>query len=497
MADRDLLPLIRNARAGNAGAQFALGKIYLSGGHGVSRNPATAFHWLQKAAAQGIEDAERLIGDAVPSSAVADPVLAAPIYERAASAGSRNAQKVMSHWLLSDAGVGSDEGRGLRLLARAAEKGDRAAQLRLACLYQAGDGVEASPEQAYYWFEQAAIQGSLAAQQALAERDWSRSDPAAMKWLSRAAKRNDVQACYRYGVMLLSMNRVQEAVPWLGRAAEQNHAESQLAFGLLHAARDGARVPGVAHSYKRAVHWLERAARLGLAQASYELSKLYSLRNFSLRDPATADRYLEQAAERGHAHAQYLAGLAYLRRRLEPDADLVAVTWLERAARLGHSEAAALLRRTCPESPAVPHGLAATRAEAIRHIGQSDLAIAVRLELACAFGLRVRQALTVDPLAADRANCLLVDLRGACRGARRRIVLIGNAQRREVLDRAKRVLQFHEQEPGAAAEKYRRCHRAMIAVCAKLGIDPALFEPPESTDRPGFAPAKTHRARAR
>lgn len=489
MADRDLLPLIRNARAGNAGAQLALGKLYLSGGRGVSRSPATAFHWLQKAAAQGVEDAGRLIGEAVPASAIADPALAAPIYERAASAGSPNAQKVISHWLMSGA-VGSDEGRAFRLLAQAAEKGERAAQLRLACLHQAGDGVEASPERAYYWFEQAAIQGSLAAQQALAERDWSKSDPAAMKWLSQVAQRGDVRACYRYGVILLSMNRVEEAVPWLRRAAEQDHAESQLALGLLHAARDGAQAPGVAHSYKRAVQWLERGARLGLAQASFELSKVYSLRNFALRDPATAHGYLQQAAERGHAHAQYLLGLAYLRRRLEPDADVVSVTWLERAADLGHKEAAALLRRNWPDAPEVPHSLAEARADAIRHIARSDLAVAVRLELACAFGLRLREALIVDPLAANRGNCLLVDLRGVHKRASRRIVLVRNSQQREALERAKRVLQFREEERGATTEKYRRRHRALIAVCARLNIDPAIFEPPESRKPAGFARTK-------
>lgn len=53
--------LQKEAEAGDAKAQYDLGRMY-EGGEGVPKDAAKAVEWLQKAAAQGHADAQALLG---------------------------------------------------------------------------------------------------------------------------------------------------------------------------------------------------------------------------------------------------------------------------------------------------------------------------------------------------------------------------------------------------------------------------------------------------
>jgi TPR repeat protein len=66
MANREDLAIIRAARAGQAKAQLALGKRYLSGGNGLPQSLATAMHWLERAARADQAEAWSLIGAHIP-----------------------------------------------------------------------------------------------------------------------------------------------------------------------------------------------------------------------------------------------------------------------------------------------------------------------------------------------------------------------------------------------------------------------------------------------
>ena len=168
MVQRHVLPLVKQAKGGDPNAAFALGRIYLEGTAGLARNPATAYEWLRRAADAGVDDAAALIAESIPAAAVVDVHTAVPIFERAAAAGCRNAQRVMGQWLLTGACGDKDPVRARSMIKMAAAAGDIGSQVRLACMYQTGDGGEIDPEQARYWFEQSARAGSLAAQHALA-----------------------------------------------------------------------------------------------------------------------------------------------------------------------------------------------------------------------------------------------------------------------------------------------------------------------------------------
>jgi TPR repeat protein len=471
MVQRHVLPLVKQARGGDPNAAFALGQIYLKGNAGLARNPATAYEWLRRAADGGVEDAVTLIAESIPAAAVGDARAALPIFERAAAAGCRNAQRVMGQWLLTGACGDKDPVRARLLIKMAAEAGDVGSQVRLACMYRAGDGGEIDAEQARYWFEQSARAGSLAAQHALAEDCWKRGDPAAIDWLAELAQRGDVQACHRYGVMLLSLNRTPEAVRWLEKAAVRGQPEAQLAYGRLFAAPGGRAKNGVPHNYKKAAFWLAKAAQAGNGQAAFDLHRLYSSAAFSLRDPESARRYLELAARGGHLEAQYLLGITVLRRD-EPNKEVAGVGWLARAAKGGHRGAQAKLREVCDSAP---RGENPERRAAVARLMPVDVALAVRLELGDVLGLKLVEALCLDPVRADHGECLVVDVREAVRSARRRLVLIENDEQRALIDRAKRLFTAGGALFRDLRGDLRTRERSFRYICRSVGIDPALW----------------------
>ena len=477
MVNRVALPIIREARSGNPAAQFALGRIYLEGRDGLRRDESTAYYWLQKAAANGVSEAAQLIGWEISEASVTDPASAVPFYEQAGRSGAANARLTLADWILAGIVERGSGTTAFDLILQAAEQGDRRAQLRLAMCYQHGGLVAPDERQAMYWFERAAEQGSLAAQMAFADHLWKNGDPTAEKWLEALATRGDPESCFRYGSVLLADGRTREAVLWLQRAADHGHPGAQLAYGLLHVTPRDGKVENVPHSYKKAAYWFEKASRQGLAQASYELSRLYALRSFSLRDSAMARRYLERAAEQGHAHAQYLTGRAYWRLRVEPDADVVAVTWLVRASHQGHDVAARLLDTICAVPRTPSQNVLQTQLAAIRAAAKFNLALSTRFELAQAFGLERHEMLLLRPADADRGECVLIDVRAGLRSARRRIVPILDAAARAVLDRAIRLLDSGCPHPGDFQGNIRERQRVLDAALQKLGINWSLFAP--------------------
>lgn len=437
--------LLRRAREGDADAQLAAGKLYLQGGEGLCRSSETAFYWLRAAAAQGSAEAQTLIGSAIPESSVKRPRAVAAYYETASRSGSANADVTLSDWLLSGH-IPGDHSRAYELLSRAAHAGDRKAQLRLAVLLEAATFGAGREAEALDWYRQAALGGSRAAALALANWYWARNDPAAAVWIDSAGGTADAEHIFRKAVLLLGQGDWEQAASLLENAAKSEHPAAQLHFGLLHATA-AEKPAGVPHSLKRAAFWLEKASRSGLAQATYELYRLFRRRAFSLKSNAIAQRYLATAATQGHPQAQFLLGLASLRDAISHNSDVAAATWFSRARHQGHIQAAAvtalLYRR---DAAAFPAG-GKDPAELIRQMARSRIAIAARLELALAFRLGLPETLLFDPAQADRGECLVIDVRSVLPRSKRRILLVENAQERALLDRVRRLLAAQDPHP--------------------------------------------------
>lgn len=474
MVTRTALPLLREARAGLPGAQLALGKVYLSGGNGLKRDPFAAFYWLRRAASRGNTEAQRLIADAVPASMVDDPTAVASYYEVASSRGSANARLALSDWTLSGRASSQNFTRARELLSLSAEGGDRKAQLRLATLLSDAHSSGAQSE-ALHWFGMAARQGSRAARAALADWFWRKDDPETKKWVEALADEKDPEILYRLGVLLVGEGQMQRAAGCLGTAALRNHSGAQLSYGLLHAARGGMQTLGVPHSLKKAAHWLEKASSNGHAQASFELFRLYRVREFSLRSLAISQRYLEKSADQGHLHAQYLVALSLLRLSVERDADVAAVRFLVRASREGHMQAESLLKFLCSRPAAVSSAVSAEESRVIGLVARSRIALATRLELCHAFRLTIPQMLLFTPPREDIGECFAVDIREQVPRSKRRLVHVETGEEMALLDRARRLLAPENPHPTDVRGSVRQRRHDLENSLTTVGAAPRLF----------------------
>jgi TPR repeat protein len=147
---------------------------------------------------------------------------------------------------------------------KAAEAGDRQAQLQLASMYQEGQGVPKDGSAALKWYRAAAEQGDPQAQTVLALA-YSKGDGVAQdyaeaaRWYRKAAEQGIGKAQLELGAMYAEGEGLQrdpaEAAKWLRKAAEQGLAYAQCALGiLLEAGR------GVAKDHGEAAKWYRKAA---------------------------------------------------------------------------------------------------------------------------------------------------------------------------------------------------------------------------------------------
>ncbi len=505
MANREDLAIIRAARAGQAEAQLTLGKRYLFGGNGLPQSLGTAFHWLERAARQGLADAWMLIAQHIPYEVVtplAKPQEAAQWYELAFEAGLTKAGLVFARLVLDNVAHISAElkSRAIRALEVVAREGDPDAQWLLA--RQAGQmDTPASPATAAatgrpavnpddlrQWTQKAADAGIEQAQHALAEAAWRQADHEAFR--QRAQPLADALLRH-YEPMLVQLNAPSETlasslggqnIELLRRLAQVHQADkrpdllhaqqllelaalacdrdAQLALGLLYGRLDeqGARrFAGMGSAnYKKAIRWLTLAGEQGLATAWYVLSRIYLKPEFSQRNLADVQHYLERAAEMGHVAAQLECGVgAWRNRRDDPGNDVRALYWLQKAATQGAQEAQALLEKVADRPQAAPWAVLA-RTQLTREQTNAHPFLAARIELASLFGLTRPEALLIDLKQADCGHCLMVDIRSQYARSKRRLIMVENGEQRGALNRIGRLFEDMEGGPSGPEGNYRQ-----------------------------------------
>jgi len=219
---RDTLPA---ARAGNAGAQYVAGMMYLFGdgtrqdipeavrwlkasaatgmpqamvamaalydvGQGVALDPDQATQWRQRAAQAGdptargqLADDQKLAGqrDFRRASVLTDlkrSEAAIPYALKAANAGSANAQLLLGRAYHFGLGVPADQGASFRWLQKSAAGGLADGERHLAWMYEFGEGVRADRAKALFYYDRAAAKGNKIARQAAANlRSWEYDHP--------------------------------------------------------------------------------------------------------------------------------------------------------------------------------------------------------------------------------------------------------------------------------------------------------------------------------
>lgn len=489
MASREDLAIIRAARAGQAEAQLALGRRYLFGGNGLPQSFATALHWLDRAARQGMPDAWTLIGEHIPYEVVAQaprPLDYVLWYERAFDAGRKLAGLAFARMVLAHQAQPEAQamlGKAVKALESEANAGTAEAQWLLAQQQgrrQAAGAAIATGEQraaeqviATQWAQKAADAGVGQAQLALADAAWLRQDradfirralPLARSLLAqygtglpqlnapaeglvRHLGEGNIALLSRLAQVLAEIGDVdaEEAQSLLELGAYADDKMAQLSLGLFFARMNengGRAFPGFGSAnYKKAIRWLTLAGERGLAAAWYALSRIYLKPEFSQRNLADAQHYLERAAEMGHALAQLECGSsAWRNRREDPANDVRAVYWLQKAAAQDSAEARELLAKIA-DRPAAAAWAVAAKGHMTRDFLSAYPFLAARLELAILFGLTRPEALLIDLKQADCGHCLAVDIRDYYARSKRRLILIETGDERQVLNRIGRLFE--------------------------------------------------------
>ena len=128
--NKNAMEYYNQAKKGDIFAQLKIGRCYLYGENGVIKNEKQAVAWYQKAAKQGNEDAEYMLG----------------------------------HFYYTGTGVEQDYEMAAEWFEKAAEQGNLNDQYNLGCLYYKGEGVSQNYESAFEWFRKAAMSGKKEAQ---------------------------------------------------------------------------------------------------------------------------------------------------------------------------------------------------------------------------------------------------------------------------------------------------------------------------------------------
>jgi TPR repeat protein len=153
--------LDKAASEGVADAQFQLGLCYLTGGPGVNQAPARGAKWLERAAEQGHARAQQCLGEcyAVGAGVEPDEAKAVQWYLLAAGQGLPTAQDFLGVCYAAGSGVTRDPAQAAKWFGAAATQQLALAQANLARCYEVGDGVAKDSEAALRWWRQAADLG--------------------------------------------------------------------------------------------------------------------------------------------------------------------------------------------------------------------------------------------------------------------------------------------------------------------------------------------------
>lgn len=187
----DIGRLIKQANEGNVQAQCVLGNIFYNG-EGVRRNSCEALRWFRKAAEQGYDKAQNILGTLYAIGyEIRTPDYAGALKRYRTSKRQRNGN-VEVQFYYGSYNIKQDYAEALKWFRKAAGQGCDNAQNNLGILYANGYGVEQDYTEALKWYRKAVEQGNGKAQSNLGdlyryghgvEQDYAE----ALKWYRKAA----------------------------------------------------------------------------------------------------------------------------------------------------------------------------------------------------------------------------------------------------------------------------------------------------------------------
>jgi TPR repeat protein len=436
MASRQFLKILQSARLGDVSAQQSLASAYLTGAFNTPIQPANALIWLEKAYFRITNQSiSKLSSDSGFSVLNLDSLR--PLFTQLSSVPLASTFNTPGFefgwcgtWVLAQDRMGApaavvDDARWqLIQVVLAPEYADTASRLdawldshsaEMRSLLPANDLTSL----------QGICQGYL---RALASNENAHTQSA--KELLLRLQPKDETLAGLWSQWLDSGNQTA-----LINAAEAGFTRARLALGLqLAQLEDIDSVSSAASiaqgsatrsnaSLKKAVYWLELAAKDGNRDAWFALGELYRRPQFSGYSASESDRCFDRAADLGHALAQFRKGANLWRKREKLDErvkGLQASYWIWQAQQQKVHEASDLLSKileSCPKPAANDwHDLALRAEQAInRHaeykIEHEWLLLCHRLVVANQFHFSKAELLLADITQLQHEHCVVVDIR--------------------------------------------------------------------------------------
>ncbi len=214
--------------------------------------------------------------------------------QKKAQANNAEAQTVLASCYDLGRNVTASRKENIHWLTLAANQGYAPAEFQLGHIYLYGSGVPSDYQQALLWEKKAAQQGIAEAQRDLAfmyEQGFGTAADSkeAIVWNRKAAEQGEREAQLQLAKALESENRG-EALEWYQKAGRQELPEAQLRLAQMLFAN---------HDCKAAMAWYERASGNGVAQAMYELGKIYQSGNCAERNITLAYRWFQTGGRYG------------------------------------------------------------------------------------------------------------------------------------------------------------------------------------------------------
>lgn len=296
------------ADLGDISGKMRLGQFY-EFGLGVAPDPERAFDWYQSAAGQGASYAQARFGKMYLDGigAPADPQAAVYWFRQSAERGDPEGRFLLAEAILAGHATGTRD-QALSLLQTASAVGHGNSSLRLARIYEQGDGVAADPARARALYEQAHAQGHGSAvrpyARALAQGIGGPVDGArAVAVLTAASDAGDTWARRDLARLLAAGEAVPED-PARSAALMRQAAEAGNFWALRDHARNLERGYGQPQDVNAAFAAMSTAAAADVSWARIDLARYHESGVGTVPDPVQAALWLARAHSLGDDRAE-------------------------------------------------------------------------------------------------------------------------------------------------------------------------------------------------
>ena len=437
MASREFLKILSSARLGDVLAQQKLAEAYMTGAFKTPIQPGNALIWLEKSyfsiTNQELEDKSLIVHEI---SELFTQVVNVPLAETFNSAAFGFGWAAF--WQLAE--------------KTAQDKSSLAAKWQLANLL-INPTYQETQSQLVDWINKSTTVPAL---EQIINLDFADLQKLARDYLQELSE-IDSPFTASAKELLIKLQPKNEALSslwnaWLDKqdeeallqAAEHGLTIAKLTLGLRLAQLDGSDTKSNA-SLKKAVHWLELAAKDGDRDAWYVLGEIYRRPQFSGYNAAESDRCFDRAADLGHAEAQLRKGANLWRKREKSEEKvrgLQASYWVWQAHQQGVAEAKELLSKILESCPNIKSNewfeLAQYAEHAINHhaehkLDEDWLLLCHRIVIANQFNFSKAELLLCDVGQLQHEHCVVVDIRWELPKILPRLIQIETIQQRRAL----------------------------------------------------------------